>query len=161
MSMGLMLLVTGNVTGKNLVNEPTVKKNKHTATSAPRYKKGGAVSKELLAALTKNIEYDFGKTSVRKIYYDKLNQLAEVSIDNKYALSLRGFADSIGTYKGNWVVSDRRAKAVKSYLVTKGVDSAKIVTTPFGSTKPIASNKTKTGRQRNRRVEIKINEVKD
>jgi OOP family OmpA-OmpF porin len=111
--------------------------------------------------LTRNLEYDFGRASIRDGYYDKLDQLAKTMIDKKYAVALRGYADSIGTFKGNWVISDKRAKAVKSYLVTKGVDGSKIVTTPFGSTKPIASNKTKLGRQKNRRVEIKLNEVAD
>ena len=112
-----------------------------------------------MAELTKNIEYDFGKISIRNGYYDKLDQLAKTMVDGKYAVALRGYADSIGTFKGNWVISDKRAKEVKSYLVKQGVDEKKIVTTPFGSTKPIATNKTKQGRQKNRRVEIKLNDV--
>ncbi len=112
-----------------------------------------------MAELTKNIEYDFGKISIRNGYYDKLDQLAKTMVDGKYAVALRGYADSIGTFKGNWVISNKRAKEVKSYLVKQGVDEKKIVTTPFGSTKPIATNKTKQGRQKNRRVEIKLNDV--
>lgn len=112
-----------------------------------------------MVELTKNIEYDFGRINIRNNYYDKLDQLAKTMIDGNYAVALRGYADSIGTFKANWVISDKRAKQVKTYLIGKGVDGSKIITTPFGSTKPIASNKTKQGRQRNRRVEIKVNEL--
>lgn len=160
MSIGLMLfIVSENVVAKNSVRKTAVKNATRLANNNTRVKKSGPLSKASLADLTKNIEYNFAKADVRKIYYDKLDQLAQAAIDNKYALSLRGYADSIGSYKGNWVISDIRAKTVKNYLVSKGVDADKIITTPFGSTKPIASNKTKQGRQKNRRVEIKINEV--
>jgi OOP family OmpA-OmpF porin len=110
-----------------------------------------------MAELSKNIEYDFGKISIRNGYTDKLDQLAKILVDNKSTVALRGYADSIGSFKGNWVISDLRAKAVKGYLVKNGVDSSRVVTTAFGSTKPVASNKTKAGRQKNRRVEIRVN----
>jgi OOP family OmpA-OmpF porin len=54
------------------------------------------------------------------------------------------------------VLSDKRALVVKNYLVGKGVQEDKIATTPFGSTVPVASNKTAEGRQRNRCVEISV-----
>lgn len=108
----------------------------------------------------KNLEYDFSKAAIRTAYYDKLDQLAKLLIEKGYALALRGYADSIGNYKSNWNLSDKRALGVKEYLVKKGVKDSRIVTTPFGSTKPVATNKTPEGRQRNRRVEIKINDTK-
>jgi outer membrane protein OmpA-like peptidoglycan-associated protein len=112
-----------------------------------------------LADLTKNLEYDFNKPSVRDAYYKKLDQLAEAVINDNYAVSLKGHADGIGAYKYNWVLSDKRAVSVKDYLVTKGVKSERIVTTPFGSTVPIATNKTAAGRQKNRRVEIELKKM--
>ena len=112
-----------------------------------------------LADLTKNLEYDFNKPSVRDAYYKKLDQLAEAVIADEYAVSLKGHADAIGAYKYNWVLSDKRAGSVKEYLVSKGVKSERIVTTPFGSTVPIATNKTAEGRQKNRRVEIELKKI--
>lgn len=109
--------------------------------------------------LVKNLDYDFSKSSIRSSYYDRLDQLAETIKDKKYAIALRGHADAIGTYKGNWVLSQKRADAVKEYLVKKGVPGDLIVSTAFGSTQPIASNKTAEGRQQNRRVEIKLQET--
>jgi outer membrane protein OmpA-like peptidoglycan-associated protein len=109
-----------------------------------------------LAVLQKNVQYDFAKVSIRKTYYERLDELAEVVNQKKCAVALRGYADSIGTYKGNWVLSQKRADAVKAYLVSKGVPQELIVCTAFGSTEPVASNSTAAGRQQNRRVEIKI-----
>ncbi|MEX8548563.1 MAG: OmpA family protein [Mucilaginibacter sp.] len=113
----------------------------------------------LIAEVTRNLEYDFAKASVRTAYYTNLNKLAKLVIDDDYVVSLRGHADSIGSFKPNWVLSEKRAVEVKDYLVAKGVKKDRIVTVPFGSTIPIASNKTEEGRQKNRRVEIKLKEI--
>ena len=110
-----------------------------------------------LSELKKNIEYDFAKASIRIVYDDRLDQLAKLMKDKNLAVALRGHADAIGTFKGNWVLSQKRADAVKEYLISKGVSTDKIVSTAFGSTVPVASNKTPDGRQKNRRVEIKLN----
>ncbi|MBC7758620.1 MAG: OmpA family protein [Phormidesmis sp. FL-bin-119] len=112
-----------------------------------------------MADLTKNLEYDFDKPSVRDSYYKKLDQLADAVKNDGYAVSLKGHADAIGAYKYNWVLSDKRAENVKEYLVSKGVKSDRIITTPFGSTVPIASNETEAGRQKNRRVEIELKKM--
>lgn len=116
-------------------------------------------SAAVLAELTKNLEYDFAKQSVRDAYFKKLDLLAKAVIDDNYAVSLKGHADGIGPYKYNWVLSDKRAISVKEYLISKGVRENRIVTTPFGSTVPIASNKTAEGRQKNRRVEIGLKRI--
>ncbi|RYE36377.1 MAG: OmpA family protein [Sphingobacteriaceae bacterium] len=113
----------------------------------------------LIAEVTKNIEYDFAKASVRKVYDNNLNKLAKLIIEDDYVVSLRGHADSIGQYKPNWVLSEKRAVEVKNYLIKKGVKKERIVAIPYGSTIPIATNKTEEGRQRNRRVEIKLKEI--
>jgi outer membrane protein OmpA-like peptidoglycan-associated protein len=130
------------------------------SVKASRDDKGNKTTSVIsLADLTKNLEYDFNKPSVRDAYYKKLDQLAEAVINDNYAVSLKGHADGIGAYKYNWVLSDKRAISVKDYLVTKGVKSERIVTTPFGSTVPIATNKTAAGRQKNRRVEIELKKM--
>jgi len=118
-----------------------------------------AKTKSRVAAIPKKLEYDNNKESIRRRYYANLDQLAKSIKDNNYAVSLRGHADSIGKYKYNWVLSDKRAISVKNYLVSKGVSKDNIVTTPFGSTVPIATNKTAEGRQKNRRVEIELRKI--
>jgi len=113
----------------------------------------------LIAEVTRNLEYDFSKASIRPVYYANLNKLAKLAVEDDYVVSLRGHADSVGKYKPNWVLSEKRALAVKDYLVSKGVKKDHIVAIPFGSTIPIATNKTAEGRQKNRRVEIKLKEL--
>lgn len=113
----------------------------------------------LIAEVTRNIEYDFAKAEVRAAYNINLNKLAKLVIDDDYVISLRGHADSIGQYKPNWVLSEKRAVEVKDYLISKGVKKERIVAIPYGSTIPIATNKTAEGRQKNRRVEIKLKEI--
>ncbi len=110
-------------------------------------------------AAVDKLEYDFAQSAIREDYYTDLNQLAKTAVAEDYVLSLRGHADSIGNYVANWKLSDKRALAVKDYLITQGVAANRIVTTPYGSTIPIASNQTPEGRQRNRRVEIKLQKI--
>jgi OOP family OmpA-OmpF porin len=110
--------------------------------------------------MIRNVEFDFSKADIRSRYKAQLTQLATLMISGNYVLAIRGHADSIGTYVGNWHLSDHRANLVKDFLVKNGVDSDKITTTPFGSTIPIASNKTAIGRQRNRRAEFKLEHIK-
>jgi OOP family OmpA-OmpF porin len=112
-----------------------------------------------LEEITKNLQFDFSKTAIHSAYYNQLDQLAKLLIEKNYAIALRGHADSIGTYVANWKMSEKRADKVKDYLVKKGVSEDHIVTTPFGSTIPVSTNKTPRGRQKNRRVEIRLSEI--
>ena len=116
-----------------------------------------AMHKVVVANAINRLHYDFAKYTIRPQYNSKLEKLGQLLLKNNYSLALRGYADSIGSYKGNWVLSDKRANEVKDYLVKMGIAKERIVATPFGSTNPIASNKTATGRQMNRRVEVIIN----
>ena len=70
-----------------------------------------------------------------------------------------GHTDSIGTDAYNQKLSERRAKSVKEYMVAKGVPAAKITMLGKGETQPVATNKTKEGRAKNRRVDIEFKGV--
>jgi len=69
-------------------------------------------------------------------------------------LSVEGHTDSIGTDDFNQQLSEKRAQAVRDYLVQQGISSDSIVASGFGKTAPVASNDTSDGRQQNRRVEL-------
>lgn len=71
-------------------------------------------------------------------------------------LDVEGHTDSVGGDEYNQTLSERRADAVRSYLVQQGIGEATIVARGFGKTSPVASNDTPEGRQQNRRVEMVI-----
>ena len=64
--------------------------------------------------------------------------------------------DWIGTEEYNQALSERRAAAVKAYLVSKGIDANRIYTEGKGELQPIADNRTREGRAKNRRVEVEV-----
>ena len=66
-----------------------------------------------------------------------------------------GHSDSTGADAYNLKLSEKRAKAVRDYLVSKGVDGSRLTSKGYGETKPVADNKTAEGRAKNRRVELK------
>ena len=69
-------------------------------------------------------------------------------------LTIEGHTDNVGNPAANRTLSEQRAAAVKTYLVSKGIDAARIETAGLGDTKPDAPNTTPEGRQQNRRVEL-------
>jgi OOP family OmpA-OmpF porin len=105
--------------------------------------------------------FDFDKSVLRpdgkKNIDDALAKLKGVDLEMVIAT---GHTDSVGTDAYNQKLSERRAAAVKEYLVSKGVASAKVTTIGKGESQPVATNKTAEGRQKNRRVDIEFKGVK-
>jgi outer membrane protein OmpA-like peptidoglycan-associated protein len=86
-----------------------------------------------------------------------LDELAEVMNKKpKWFLHISGHTDNGGDDQSNLILSKKRAESVKNYLVSKGVKEEQLKTFYYGETKPIASNDTEAGRQKNRRVEMEI-----
>lgn len=102
--------------------------------------------------------FDFDKYNLKPEGKKALDALvAEMKIDQVEQITVVGHTDSIGTEAYNQKLSERRAKTVADYLVSKGVPAAKIKAYGKGETQPVASNKTKAGRAKNRRVEVTVN----
>jgi outer membrane protein OmpA-like peptidoglycan-associated protein len=86
-----------------------------------------------------------------------LNEVAKILQDNPdLKLSIDGHTDNTGTPEKNQMLSENRANAVKNYLVSKGIAEARLTAAGHGQDAPIADNKTAAGRQKNRRVELKL-----
>jgi outer membrane protein OmpA-like peptidoglycan-associated protein len=83
---------------------------------------------------------------------DKVAESLEAWPDVK--IRIDGHTDSTNTMKHNQLLSERRAKSVYDYLLSKGIDASRMTTMGFGETKPIADNRTIEGRAKNRRVEL-------
>lgn len=102
--------------------------------------------KATMTKAMKGVQFDSGKASIVKKSLPILDEVAKVMISNpNYKLSIEGHTDNKGNAAANLKLSDDRAKAVKAYLVGKGVSDGRMNAQGFGDTKPKASNKTAKG----------------
>lgn len=112
--------------------------------------------KRVVAEAIKNLEFDFGKSTIRSTSFPSLNKVAELLKTKDFSLKLAGHTDNVGSDAANLKLSKDRAESVKTYLVSQGANSSRIEATGYGESQPIASNKTNAGRQKNRRVEFTL-----
>jgi OOP family OmpA-OmpF porin len=104
-----------------------------------------------------NIQFDFNSSVLRTDGIQYLDHVvSEMKKDPSTKFKLNGNASSEGTAEHNMVLSKDRAASVKQYLTNAGIDASRLITKGYGAKKPIASNDTEEGREKNRRVEIKI-----
>ena len=119
-----------------------------------------SVSREgnLLAVTFKgDVTFDTNSTVLRPGLQSEINRVAGVLSQYPNTLvRVEGHTDSTGTDAYNMDLSNRRAMAVKNLLVQRGIADSRIDAVGYGETLPVATNDTEAGRQRNRRVEIKI-----
>lgn len=112
--------------------------------------------KQLVTEAIKNLEFEFSKSNIRNRSFPYLDRVADMLKLKGFSLKLSGHTDNIGSNAANMKLSKNRAEAVKSYLVSKGVNYGKIEAIGYGESQPIETNKTETGRQKNRRVEFML-----
>jgi len=113
-------------------------------------------------ALKAGALFDVDKAVLKPQGKDRLAVLArriKASV-NTDLIRVEGHTDSTGSDAHNQRLSERRAAAVKNYLVSQGIPASKIETIGYGESRPIASNATKIGRAKNRRVVVKIRATK-
>ena len=109
------------------------------------------------AGVIKGIEFDFGKATIRPASNKLLDEAVKVLTEYKdLRVAITGFTDDVGERQKNLDLSETRANSVKTYMVTKGIDTGRIETHGAGPDNPIADNKTDKGRQQNRRIEFKL-----
>ncbi len=101
--------------------------------------------------------FDFDKSALKAEGKAKLDDLVgKVKGINLEVIIAVGHTDSVGSDAYNQKLSVRRAEAVKAYLVSKGIEKNRVYTEGKGEKQPVADNKTKEGRAKNRRVEIEV-----
>lgn len=104
-----------------------------------------------------DVLFDFNKATLRPGARERLARVAGIILaypDLK--LQIEGHTDSIGSDQYNQQLSEKRADAVRDYLVSQGVNSNAVVARGLGKADPVASNQTAQGRQMNRRVELVV-----
>ena len=112
---------------------------------------------EILKAAFDNLEFETAKAIIKDISYKSLVDLANLLIKKpEWRIRVSGHTDSVGKESNNLKLSKIRAEAVRSFLVNNNVLIGRIEVEWYGETKPIADNQTNAGRQKNRRVEMKI-----
>ena len=113
--------------------------------------------RNLLKKAMSGIQFENGKATIKKSSYKILNDIAKIFIENPtYMVEVQGHTDNVGKYNYNLDLSERRAQAVRTYLINQGVPAERLTAHGYGPDKPIADNKTKAGRALNRRVEFNI-----
>lgn len=111
----------------------------------------------LVTKLKSDILFETGKADLKDQAKSNLAEMA--SIMKKYPeniLTIKGYTDNTGSAKTNEVLSQKRADAVKSLLVSDGIPRSVVSTMGMGPSNPVADNKNSAGRKQNRRVEIEV-----
>ncbi len=112
---------------------------------------------EVLKKAFNNLEFATGKDLIKESSYASLDELAGLMTKKPgWRLKISGHTDNKGDAVANLKLSEKRAGAVKNYLINKGITADRFKVEWFGSSKPIADNTTEAGRQQNRRVEMLI-----
>ncbi len=113
--------------------------------------------RQLLNKAMQGIEFETGKATIKASSNQILDLIASIFIENEtYVVEVQGHTDNTGKAEVNKELSQKRADAVMNYLVGKGVPAERLSAVGYGPDMPIADNKTKAGRAKNRRVEFKI-----
>jgi len=109
------------------------------------------------AIVLKNIFFDFSKYNLKTESQVELDKVVQLMQDNPTVrIQIEGHTDNVGKAADNLKLSENRAKAVVSYLVSKNISITRLTSKGFGATKPIADNKTEEGKAQNRRTELKV-----
>lgn len=111
---------------------------------------------EGIAVPINNLFFPINKDNLLPESTSELKRVAEIIKSNKLNVEISGHTDNIGNEDYNQELSEKRAKAVRDYLVSLGVPIDLVTIIGFGSKKPIADNKTEIGQAKNRRVELKF-----
>ncbi|MDP4272185.1 MAG: OmpA family protein [Bacteroidota bacterium] len=115
-------------------------------------------TKEVFKKALQGIQFATGKDVILPKSFPILDNVVSIMKENPaYLLDINGHTDNVGKPEANQILSEKRAAAVKAYLVQKGISADRLKAAGFGDKVPVADNKTAAGRQQNRRVEFKVN----
>lgn len=112
---------------------------------------------DLRLVMPGNITFPTAQYDIRSDFYPVLDSVSEVLDEfEKTTITVGGHTDSRGSSEYNQQLSENRARSVKNFLSQRGVSSGRINAVGYGERYPIASNDAASGREQNRRVELKL-----
>ena len=118
----------------------------------PTFEPRGQIPPFILAGVV----FDTAKATLRPESFPKLDVVVEFMKFKKSArVEIAGHTDNVGKPKANKVLSQQRAQACRSYLISRGIDGSRLEAVGHGAELPTASNDTEDGRQKNRRMEAR------
>jgi len=149
---GIIGGVAGNVIGNKM--DKQARDIKETLPGAQVERVGDGIKVTMNESI---VNFAFDSSNLTSVAQGNLDKLAKVLNDNPDTnINIYGYTDSVGKDAYNLALSQRRADAVKAYLVKSGIASNRMFTKGEGKNMPVASNDTDEGRAKNRRVEFAI-----
>jgi OOP family OmpA-OmpF porin len=110
--------------------------------------------------IVRAVDFEFNLSQLTAPSQRTLDEVASALLTQpELQVEIQGHTDSIGSVAYNQNLSQRRAEAVKAYLISKGVSASNLTAKGYGKAKPIVSNDTAEGRAQNRRVEFEVTNV--
>jgi len=116
---------------------------------------------DVITTITLNVEFDTNKAVVKDQYKGEIKKVADFMKTHPNTTAvIEGHTDNVAKADYNQKLSEARAKNVRQYLIDNfGIKASRLSAVGYGMTKPIASNSTEEGRQKNRRVQAVIKAV--
>jgi len=119
--------------------------------------------RQLFQKALQGIQFETAKWIIKPVSFKILDDVAKVLAENPtYLVEIQGHTDNVGKKAANQLLSENRAKAVREYLINKGIDEKRMTSNGYGDTKPVLPNTTAANKAKNRRVEfvVSFEEVK-
>lgn len=115
-------------------------------------------TKVVLAEALEGIQFETGKNVIKTSSYPILDKVVALMKKHpEYRLEISGYTDNVGNPASNLELSKRRAASTRQFLIDKGISGDRMTSEGYGDANPIATNSTREGRAKNRRVEFKVN----
>ncbi len=112
-----------------------------------------------VSAKNYSIEFETGSAAIKPVSYKLLDEIFESAVVAEgLKAGIHGHTDHSGSDAVNTMLSEKRANAVKAYLIKKGLAAERLEAKGYGAAQPIADNNTEAGKSKNRRVEIMLGE---
>ena len=104
-----------------------------------------------------NLHFASGQSTILKNSYSELKELLEyLKLKPNTRIEIAGHTDSDGDDNANLTLSQKRAEAVKKYLIDHGIKESRLIAKGYGESKPVADNSTNQGKAKNRRTEVRF-----